>query len=528
MSDSKECPFCGEIIAIDAEACAQCGKLLEPGPGGSVGGDQIRLGDLKDVKGVAVGKGAQAVNIEVHGDWIQAQGFDPADKQAAMLPIFEVPFYRNRHFTGRAALLSQLNERRDSGQTAVVTQAIVGLGGVGKTQLALAFSYQHQNSYSLVYWLRSGDRPTLGSDMLVLAQTLKLAQADTDVETGRAVLMRWLAQTKRPWLLVFDNVDTLEPRDMQEFVPKSGPGHVLITSRNPGWSSLAVVLQTDVFTPDEAVTFLLDRTGQTERRAAKKLAKALGHLPLALEHAAAYVNRAGCSLSEYYEMFLTERQALLAEAEIPDAYHATVTTTWELAFKQIQKENQAAIELLNLCCFLAPDEIPLALLTGGAEAGILPEGLSGMLSSKLARNRALAGLQQYSLMRREDEMLFVHRLVQAVAQDRMGAERRQQWANAAVELAAHIFSAVDQNMLHTWEAGPRLLPHALAAAEYAAAGGIKTERAAYLNSWIGFYLQFRADYAGAQPYYEQALAIRQAVLGERHPDTALSLNNLGG
>ena len=447
----------------------------------------------------------------------------------ALLPPPNFPFPRNPNFTRRAAWLDQLHHNLTAGETTAVTQAIAGLGGVGKTQLALEYCHRQRAAYDLIWWLRADEEATLAADMVQLGWELGLPVEQTQEQAAQVTrVRRWLERSGVRWLLVFDNADTIPPKQLPTYLPCTGHGRVLITSRNPNWGGVGRVLSLDVFTPDEAVVFLLERTGLERelelKEEARGLAEELGYLPLALEHAAAYVETTGCTLGEYERLLATQRARLWAAAEAPDAYHATITTTWELSFQQVRAKNPAAVALFDLCCFLAPEEIPLPLLRAHREA--LPEELAALLADELALNEAIGDLRRYSLLARAGEMLAVHRLVQTVARDRMGEERARKWAEAAIELI--IAALLDGTRLHEWEAGRRILSHMIAAADLGLELAWDTERLAFLCNWIGYYLQFLADYAGARPYYERALAIREKALGPDHPDTALSLNNLGG
>jgi tetratricopeptide (TPR) repeat protein len=178
--------------------------------------------------------------------------------------------------------------------------------------------------------------------------------------------------------------------------------------------------------------------------------------------------------------------------------------------------------MLNLCCFLAPNDIPLDLLIDHADT--LPDDLAAALRDPLARNAALNALERYSLLARADGTLNLHRLVQTVARDQMGEEKARVWAESAVKL---VFSALpDWKRLHEWKAGAQFLPHMMTATNMAVSQELETTGVANLCNWTGYYLQYVGNYTGARPFYERALAIHEKTLGPDHPDTATSLNNL--
>ena len=152
-----------------------------------------------------------------------------------------------------------------------------------------------------------------------------------------------------------------------------------------------------------------------------------------------------------------------------------------------------------------------------------------MVADDLSWDEALAALRRYALIDVEGDTLAVHRLVQAVTRDRLSPDERTRWAEVAVTRMADAFPAGEESPWEprTWPTCARLLPHAVAALRHVEAPNQAPTVAAFLCNQVGLYLQARAQFVDAKPYYERALAIREAVLGPEHPDTATSLNNLG-
>jgi len=448
----------------------------------------------------------------------------------AFPPIWNVPHGRNPNFTGREELLTGLREALASGAAAALTQAqaIHGLGGVGKTALAVEYAYRYAPEYDIFWWVRSEEAATLAAYFAGLAQ--RLADIPPAVKTSPdqgvivAAVRAWLRQHPG-WLLVFDNVE--KPEDLKEYRPQGGPGHVLITSRNPVWGRVARPLEVRVLPREQSVEFLLKRTGQEDENAAKSLAAAQGDLPLALEQAGAYMEETGTPLAEYLQLFQERRLELWGEEKPPDDYHATVATTWSLALEKVKEEAPAAADLLNLCAFLAPDDIPLSLLPPGTK--LLPEGLAQTVADELVFNKALAALKRFSFIERGEDSLSVHRLVQAVVRDRMDEEEQKTWAGAAAELVNEVFPGGDLSAdVRAWPMCARLLPHARAAAHHAEENQVALPAAGRLLNQSGLYLKDRAEFAAAKSFYEQALPITEAAYGATHPNFASNLNNLGG
>lgn len=446
----------------------------------------------------------------------------------ALPPIWNVPHPQNPNFTGRGQLLEALRQSLLEGKTAALT-ALHGLGGVGKTQLALEYAYRFAPDYDLVWWVRSEDPVTLASNYAGLAVKLGLPEAGAADQEAQVVAVRNCLGQRQKWLLIFDNAAVLQ--DLTVYRPQGGGGQVLITSRNPVWGGVARPLDVRVWDRDESVAFILKRTsndltaGPEEKAAAGQLAEELGDLPLALEQAGAYIEACGCSIGNYLDLFRTRRQELLERGQPSQDYPDTVATTWEISFERVEMESPAAADLLNLCAFLAPDDIPKELLEQGAEH--LPEPLAGAVQDPVAFNDALAVLRRYSLLEVAVDALAMHRLVQAVVRDRLNEEGKKQWAGAAVAMVnATLPSGVATNM-QTWPWYARLLPHAVAAAGQAEVLGRASVPIGRILNESGVYLGIRAEFASSKNCYERALAILEKVHGPNHPQVATAVNNLG-
>jgi len=441
-------------------------------------------------------------------------------------PIWNLPHLRNPNFTGRESLLAVLRTALTSGQPAALTQAITGLGGVGKTQLAVEYAYRHAAEYDLVWWVRAEEPAALAADYAALAGPLNLPQKDEpDQRLVVQAVRRWLSQNTG-WLLIFDNAQ--DPKDLRDYLPPGRAGHVLVTSRYSAWRGVANPLTVQVWERTESIAFLLKRTGQTDETAAGALADALGDLPLALAQAGAYVDATRTTLGDYLDLFQSRRTELWEDERPPLDYPHTVATTWSLAMDQVRQDSPAGADLLNLCAFLAPDDIPQTLLSEGGEH--LPQPLSATVTDPLAINKAMAALLQYSLIEKTQDALSAHRMVQAVTRDRLPEDARRTWAGAAVRLVNDAFSSpvIWDWDVQAWSENARLLPHALAAAGHAEALQVASEATAYLFNQAGLYLKGRAEFAEAKAAYERALAIAEAAYGLDHPNVAVTINNLGG
>ncbi len=435
--------------------------------------------------------------------------------------IENIPYHRNRNFTGRSSLLDELRKDLTTEQYTALTQAVTGLGGVGKTQLALEYTYRHIDDYEVIWWVRSEEPAILANDYIELADRIGLEKGSGKTEELIDAVRQWF-ENNTGWLLIFDNAQN--PRDLTRYLPKIGSGHVIVTSRNPNWESLAKSLEVLVFERPESVKFLLRRTDQRDEKAAEALAEALGDLPLALEQAGAYVKETGISFEDYLKRFQEERNEILRYGK-PDTYPETIATTWEISVKAASKETPESLDLLNLCAYLSPDLIHRPMLVKGSEH--LPDPLASTVKNDVKMDKALASLRRYSLIDFSGDGFFIHRMVQAATQDRMGEEDRKKWAEAAVRLIDDAFPKDHLDNPQSWASCSLLLPHALAAAGHSEGLGVGLEATGRLLNEVGLYLKTRGEFDEAKTALQRALKIDEKVYGPDHPNVAIDVNNLG-
>jgi hypothetical protein len=418
-----------------------------------------------------------------------------------------LPYDRNWFFTGRDAFLKDLHAAlRDRDRV-----AISGLGGVGKTHVASEYAYRHGHEYEAIFWVGAESESTLSAGFVDIARILNLPQRDAqDQSEAVGAAKRWL-ESHTGWLLIVDNAD--EPDLLKGLLPRTAAGRVLITSRAQRFDMLGITLSLDIreLPPDEALHFLLKRTGRDdaqpeERDAAADLAHELGCLPLALEQAAAYIAVNQSRFADYLDSYRRRRLTLL-ERGIPITGDPTksVTTTWHIAFERIEQK-PAAADLLRTSAFLAPDHIPLELLTNGAAQ--LGTAIANELADPhepLAIDELLTPLTRYSLIRREHatQSYSLHRLVQEVVREALDPTARQTWAQRVLAALASTFP--DPNDHINWPYCERITPHTLLAAHFIEQHDLASESAALLLIKTAFYLNERARYADAEPLLQRAL-----------------------
>jgi tetratricopeptide (TPR) repeat protein len=455
----------------------------------------------------------------------------------ALPPVWNVPFQRNRTFTGRQEELAALGAALKPGGTAAVTQVLQGAGGVGKTTLAVEYAYRQRSQFDTVWWVRAEQHTTLLSDLAELGAALGLAEAgQPDQQVTVAAVRRWLADHDR-WLLVLDNAGAPEgPSGLRaplgrvvDLLPQVVHGQVLVTSRDARWERHATLAELEVFRPEEAVAFLLARSGSSDQATATQIAELLGFLPLALEQAGAYVRETQISLGAYQARLERSPVTVLGRGAPRDRDPAdTVATTWQLSLEQVSAI-PGATALLELCAFLAPDDIPRTLLDELGGLAEQPNGLAVLAGDALALDEAVAGLRRFGLVKASPEVVAVHRLVQAVVRQNLAPDAQQRWAGVAVRLVLAAFPG-DSNSdeVHAWPRYARLLPHALAATGHASSVAADPEATARLLNRAGSYPWGRVELWQRRQLLERSLATREACLGPDHLDVAQSLNDLGG
>ena len=246
-----------------------------------------------------------------------------------------------------------------------------------------------------MWWVRSEDPVTLVNNYASLAEKLDLPEKDaTEQRITVEAVKEWLRMNPG-WLLIFDNAE--DKKLLRDYIPSSGKGHIIITSRNPNWSGVAKSLSVKTLLIEEAIEFLLKRTGSQDEVTAKELAEKLGCLPLALEQASAFIETSGRPMAHYLDLFEKRQSELLERGELSTEYPDTVATTWSISFQNVERENKPAAELLRLCAFFAPDDIPLKMIIEGAEE--LPKTLAAVVTDTLKLDEALMVLRKYSLGR---------------------------------------------------------------------------------------------------------------------------------
>jgi hypothetical protein len=335
--------------------------------------------------------------------------------------IWNVP-NKNVDFTGRGAILQKLHDERAEGRrTAVLARALYGLGGVGKSQVALEYAHRYQADYDLIWWIPAEQPQGISLALAELAERLGFQAGDNAVEAAKAAVEQLRLDTIGRWLLIFDNAD--DPGDLEPYLP-AGSGHVMITSRNNAWAQRAKPLEVDIFTKDESIAHLMRHVPGLQPDDAADISATVGYLPLAIEQAAAWLAETGVPAALYVEQLRTQATKVLGLNK-PIDYRLPVAATWNLSLDRLGARTPAAVRLLQILAFCSPESISMTLLySNEMNAFLLP--FDATLREKLMLGRVIGAISRLALIKVDSgtNSLQIHRLVQAVIREQMSDEEQ--------------------------------------------------------------------------------------------------------
>ena len=373
---------------------------------------------------------------------------------------------RNKNFTGREAIFSQLRRGGANRITAVVPEdplphALQGLGGVGKTAVAIEYAHRYRADYDVVWWIPSDQLPLVRASLASLAARLGLESAAASGIEGAANAALDALRRGQPygrWLLIFDNAD--QPEDFPELIPQ-GPGDVLITSRNHRWESRAETVQMNVFSRAESVEFLRKRAPiEITDAEADTLAERLGDLPLALDQAGAMLAETGMPVDEYLGLIDEQIVKIMAEGKSAE-YPTSVTAAWSVSVAKVRQQLPAAQELLRCCAFFGPEPIPRDVFRRGTQA--TDTRVSDLMQDSILFARAIRELGRFALVTISGRSISVHRLVQALLRGELDPEEQGRYRHDVHKILA--FAAPpDPADDRQWPRYRELVPHVTSAA----------------------------------------------------------------
>ncbi len=433
----------------------------------------------------------------------------------------------------------------DSLATAITGKAVHGLGGVGKTRLAVEYAWQHAEEFSAVLFVTADSPAALRRELAELTGPLVLnlpEHSATEEDVRVAAALRWLHEHPG-WCLILDDVDSEDAAEhVEQLLTHLSGGHVLITSRLARWSACVETLELDVLAKEDAARLLLDRTASRRRKHpgdetdAAHLAAELGGLALALEQAAAYINRMRITLSEYLQRWHAHDRAVQSwHDQRQMKYPRSVAVTWQTTLDQL---GPAEVAVLNVLAWFAPEPVPLSVFADpDALATALgvhkePANADGAANAEqtiepqeYSFRQSLALLADFSMIRWDavGETVSMHRVVQEIV--RTQQTEPTLYLGAALRLVDQAQPRGNPADVRTWPGWGPLRPHVALMTSEADRMEI-AEPTSRLMSALGMLLFAKALHSEAEPLMRRALAIDEQLHGLRHPNVARHLNNL--
>ncbi|KAF6804729.1 Nephrocystin-3-like protein 3 [Colletotrichum musicola] len=483
-----------------------------------------------------------------------------------------VPYAENPEFVGRAEILEPVkqlfgHEELNSGTSRRDTRVTLnGIGGVGKTQIALAYSHWFNKKFpdASVFWVHASSIERFRLAFIRIAQECQIPGRDDPKSDVLQLVKNWLEDRQRKrWLLVIDNADDMEvffsPTNVNQpsqtdiavgrYIPECSHGSILITTRNKqvgvkltrGKPPIQVKEMTDGET-NELLGSLLQGIDFSPGEASL-LSSRLEHLPLALAQAASFILENSLTISEYVRLLdqsdfsLVDRlsehfETVGRDSETPHA----LTATWLISFDQIERQQPLAGDILSVISLLDRQAIPRAIVWEYCHTRLLEDAGStddhndnsvGDADADLALTKALGTLQAFSFITKAGENSYnMHRLVQLITHKRM-TDRGviDRFSGDAVTAVAYAFPlGTHQNR----ELCAKYLPHALAVLDHAGDSpqGPQAKQQATLSQEAGRYLEYRGRYKDAERYQTRSYEVWKAVFGPKHPNTLSAQSSL--
>jgi len=433
-------------------------------------------------------------------------------------------------FVGRVSDLDKLHTVLAADTEApVVDVALQGLGGVGKTRLAIEYAWRYGAKYSALLFVSADNPASLEANLAALVGgkilNLEEKQAQQDDVKIEAAL-GWL-DAHPTWLMILDNVDDENAVDaVIALMARLKGGHVIVTARASNFPPEVVSLELDVLDKDVATAFLMERTrakrdtAADDQERARELARELDGLALGLEQAGAFISKQRISFGGYLTQWRETRQTVVNwfDPKLLSYDHDTgLAATWATSVNRLRPDSR---RLLDRLAMLAPDPIPDSLL----DVAVPDE------TAHCDAHEARTGLYDYSLITRaigDDggaRGFVIHRLVQDFARRAMTDERRGEALCEALAWVKTAFAGEPEDV-RSWPVLDPLTPHALAVARRADEAGIAQPTGRLFNQ-LGLLLGAKARLAEAEPLSRRALVIDEATLGPDDPAVARGLHNL--
>ena len=467
-------------------------------------------------------------------DAIQPLVLVPRDEQL----FFQAPQRPNQTlFTGREHDLERLHQALSESDTATVTAAIKGMGGIGKTTLAKEYAHRYRQHYAGVWWISAESESALLAGLGSLAGHPKTPELHgTDAQALAGQVLDWLSGPRSsPILIVFDNVD--KEATVSPFLPRaSGAGpcgaRALITSRYQLFHASAREVALDQWDDTTTAAYLRQRAPHGSEDEALALAEQLGGLPLAAEQAGAYLAETKLPYSLYGEKLahMLDRRPEGLGSDYPDSVYATFETALD-ALRE-RRGGDAALAVLNLSAFLSPEGVEVGLLQATAQGSeVLPDLLRSTLLDDLAWSDTRGALVNYSLVRISQDaewgdVLILHRLLSQVIRERLD-EDRSNWASTAIEVVSSAMP-YGSDEPKNWPLVARLIPHVMALKDLPVEADEAGKFLDRLLNQASVYLNSSGDQSGAETLLRRSLALKEQTRQDDPERIAIACDNLAG
>jgi len=451
-------------------------------------------------------------------------------------------------FKGREDMVEQLRSALGAGKTAAITQvhAIHGLGGVGKTRLAVEYAWRalEEARYCGVFFVVAETAASLHTNLAALAGPDLLNLPEHENPKQPVIVEAVLAELGRrtDWLIIVDNVDSDDAAMLlrEKFLARLSAGDVLMTSRRSNWPDDIADLPIDKLSEPDAIAYLLEKTerkrakSDDDKELAKKIARELDCLPVALEQAGGYINKRRIGFNTYLKELTESRSKVLSwHSKELLKYPVAVLATWQTTEQHLGPRERA---VLRLASFLSPEAIPAALFQSQTakinEAAklLLEEKAKDIKPSKLKGKfnvrDLLANLAGWSMINLAEASFTIHRLVQDSIRLSIPEGKRKAWAEQALSLVnEYIPGDPPPSDVRSWPMWNSIYTHTKVVIDNADGFGI-TQPTSRLMSDSASYLYTRARFDEAEPLMRRALKIDEKSFGAEHPDVARDLNNL--
>lgn len=444
-------------------------------------------------------------------------------------------------FKGRSSEIEQLRARfsqtENPRKPSVSGIVIYGLGGVGKTRLAVEYCWQFADSYTAILFIASPSQDDLLRNLAALVAPSILDLADpnaSEEEASVAAVINWLNRNQG-WLLIIDGVDTESAAvAVEAFLAKLVHGNVLVTSRLVRWGTEIEQFSLDTISTSESAQFLLERTDRNRPKeeedpsVAIEIANALGGLPLGIEQAGAYISQRRISLRQYIERWRSfESDVRRWHDPRTMKYPSSLAIAWQATINQL---GASELNLLNLLSWLAPDPIPDWLLQSKAlgRAWQASRDLWSEIEfdNDSTPSESIAVLSDYSMLRWDSlsRSVSMHLLVQEVVRANCPIPKRREWIRLCADVLLSVSPATVENVedIRRWD---ELRPHMQACIQFAIAEGIDVPTTVLLSRLAKLWAR-KTLYSKAEQLFIESLSINEQRRGATPAELSADLNNL--